>query len=86
MAPAGVNHNNASMTVSSILLAVFVVTSSLDTPLLAVELPRELSLWEKGSPEQETGHDVKEQVRSVQAQREAPKGPIVLQGDYGPVV
>jgi hypothetical protein len=41
------NHNNASMNMSSMLLAVFVVTLSLGTRLQAVDLPPELPLWEK---------------------------------------
>ncbi len=59
---------------SRILLAVFIAELSLGTPLQAVDLPPELPLWEKPSPDHATGHDVKEQVRSVQAQPGSPSG------------
>jgi hypothetical protein len=49
------------------VLAAFAVTLFAGTPLLALELPPELPLWEKGSPEHAVKGDVKEQVRSVAA-------------------
>jgi len=42
-----INHKNAGMNTSLILLAVFVVTLFLVTALQAVDLPPELPLWEK---------------------------------------
>jgi acetyl esterase/lipase len=57
-----------------VLPAVFVFTLFLGTTLLAVDLPPELPLWEKGSPDHAIRHDVKEQVRSVKAQPGSPSG------------
>ena len=74
MTPHRINHNNASMNVSSILLTGFVVTLALGTPLQAVDLPPELPLWEKGSPEQMIRHEVEEQVRSHKAPPGSPSG------------
>jgi acetyl esterase/lipase len=74
MRPHRMNHNNASMNMSSMLLAVFIVTLSLGTPSQAVELPPELPLWEKPPGGYVVGQDVKEQVRSVQAQPGSPSG------------
>ena len=47
-------------------LAVFAAALSFGTSSPAVELPPEVPLWEKGSPELAVQHDVKEQVRSLQ--------------------
>jgi hypothetical protein len=41
---------------------------------LAVELPPELPLWEKGSPDRQIRHEVEEQVRSYKAQPGSPSG------------
>jgi len=62
------------MNMSSTLLAAFVVTVSLATPLRSVELPPELPLWEKGSPDRTIRHDVEEQVRSHKAPPGSPSG------------
>ena len=62
------------MNMSSILLAVFIVTASPATPLQAVDLPPELPLWERPPPDHVIRHDVKEQVRSVQARPGSPSG------------
>ena len=56
------------MNMSSILLAVFVVTLSLGAPLQAVDLPPELPLWEKPPSDYTNRQDVKEQVRSAKPQ------------------
>ena len=53
------------MNYPSMLLAVSVITLSLDTPALAAELPPELPLWDKGPPDLPLRHEVAEQVRSV---------------------
>ena len=74
MTPHRINHIGGSMNMPQILLAVFIVELSLGTPLQAVDLPPELPLWEKSSPEHPIRHDVKEQVRSVQAQSGSPSG------------
>jgi len=63
-----------SFKTSSILLAGLVVTLAFGTPLQAVDLPPELPLWEKGSPEQPIRHDVEEQVRSHKAPAGSPSG------------
>jgi len=55
-------------------LAVFAMTLSFGTPLPAVELPPEVPLWEKGSPELGVQGDVKEQVRSLKPQPCSPSG------------
>jgi len=52
---------------SSTFLAARIVTLAFDAPLQAAELP----LWEKESPDQPIDHEVKEQVRSHQAQAAA---------------
>jgi hypothetical protein len=62
------------MNMSSILFTVFVVTLSLGTPLQAVDLPPELPLWEKGSPENAIRHDAEEKVRSHAAPPGSPSG------------
>ncbi|MHC4399717.1 MAG: hypothetical protein ACYTG0_08560 [Planctomycetota bacterium] len=49
MKPHRINHIGNSMNMSSILPAALVATLFLGTPLLAVDLPQELPLWEKGS-------------------------------------
>ncbi len=65
---------NKSMNIVNILFAVFISTVSLGTSLQAVDLPEELPLWEKGSPEQTIRSDVKELVRSVRTQPGSPSG------------
>jgi acetyl esterase/lipase len=65
---------NDGMNMARILLAVFIATVSLCSSLQAVDLPSELPLWEKGSPEKTIRSDVKEQVRSVRAQPGSPSG------------
>jgi len=57
-----------------ILAAVFLITLSLGSFSLAVELPPDLPLWEKESPEEPIRHDVEEQVRSVRAPAGSPSG------------
>jgi acetyl esterase/lipase len=57
-----------------ILAAVFLTTLSLDSISFAVELPPDLPLWERGSPEEPIRHDVEEQVRSVPAPAGSPSG------------
>ncbi|MHC4084423.1 MAG: alpha/beta hydrolase [Planctomycetota bacterium] len=69
-----INHNNASMNMSQLLLAVFVVMLSLGKALQAVDLPKELPLWEKPPLGYAIREDVKEQVRSYQAQSGSPSG------------
>jgi acetyl esterase/lipase len=59
---------------SIIYVAVFAMTSSIGLPLPAVELPSEVPLWEKGSPELAVQRDVKEQVRSLKPQSSSPSG------------
>jgi len=67
-----INHINGSMNMSQILLAVFIATVSLGTPLQAVDLPPELPLWEKPPPDYAIRIDIKEQVRSYKAQPGSP--------------
>jgi acetyl esterase/lipase len=55
-------------------LAVFATTLSSGTSSRAGELPAEAPLWEKGSPEVAVRLDVKEQVRSLEAQPGSPSG------------
>ena len=57
-----------------LLPAVFFATLSLGTILQAFELPPELPLWDKKSPDQTIRHDVKEQVRSHKAPPGSPSG------------
>lgn len=59
MKPHRINHINGGMNMSQILLAVFVATVSLGTPLQAVDLPPELPLWEKPPLDYAIRHDVK---------------------------
>jgi len=67
-----INHINDSMNMSQILLALFIATVSLGTPLQAVDLPPELPLWEKPLPDYAIRHDVKEQARSYKVQPGSP--------------
>jgi len=55
------------MNTSSILFAVFVVTSALPTALRSAELPPELPLWESAPPYQAVRSDAREQLRSYKA-------------------
>ena len=57
-----------------IFAAVFMTTLFVRSSCLAVELPPELPLWEKGSPDQPIRHEVEEQVRSHKAQPGSPSG------------
>jgi acetyl esterase/lipase len=54
--------------------AVLIAALSFSTPLLAVELPLELPLWENSPPEHAIRHDVEEQVRSVPPPPGSPSG------------
>ena len=74
MTPRRINHKNPAMNMSPILLAVIIVTLSLGTRLQAVDLPPELPLWEKGSPDKPIQHEGEGQVRSVRAQPGSPSG------------
>jgi acetyl esterase/lipase len=56
------------------LVGVFVVALSFGVRVQAVDLPPELPLWENGSADHAIRHDVKEQVRSVQAEPGSPSG------------
>jgi len=55
-------------------LAAFAMALSSGAPLPASELPTEVPLWEKGSPELAVQRDVKEQVRSLKPQPGSPSG------------
>jgi len=74
MTPHRINHNNAGMNTPLILLAVFVVTLSLGTPLQAVDLPPEFPLWEKPPLDYPIQKDVKEQVQSRKPRPGSPSG------------
>lgn len=57
-----------------ILVAVSMTTLYVRSSCLAVELPPELPLWEKKSPDRQIRHEVEEQVRSYKAQPGSPSG------------
>ena len=62
------------MNYASMLLAVSVITLSIETPALSAELPPELPLWDKRPPEPALRHEVAEQVRSVKPPPGFPSG------------
>ena len=69
-----IRHIGTMINISPILLAALTATLSLGTSVSAVELPPEVPLWEKGSPEHPIRLEVEEQVRSHQAQPGSPTG------------
>ena len=69
-----INHINDRMNILQTLLVMFIAQLFLGTPLQAVDLPPELPLWEKPTPNYAIREDVKEQVRSYKAQPGSPSG------------
>ena len=69
-----INHINDRMNILQTLLVMFIAQLFLGTPLQAVDLPPELPLWEKPTPDYAIREDVKEQVRSYKAQPGSPSG------------
>ena len=74
MAQNRIHSLRGRLTVLRILAAVFMTTLLSWYTSLAAELPPELPLWEKESPDPPIHHGVKEQVRSHQAQPGSPSG------------
>ena len=69
-----VNHTIRGINTCSIFLNALAAAVLLDKPLLAVELPAELPLWENGSPEYPFRLAVEEQVRTHEAPPGSPTG------------
>lgn len=74
MPPRQSTHKKVDAMSSIFRFAAITALLSLGTPVSAVELPRDVPLWENGSPEHPIRLEVEEQVRSHKAQPGSPTG------------